>query len=106
MGCGGIRVEDPVAKSVTADVVQSARQIFAVMTSEQRFGLATYCTSQLTKTQLNAFAHWFNDILTRGWKRRLNATPVSRLLIHRHVISGPQACLGFPLIRRVERRRF
>jgi hypothetical protein len=38
------------------------------MTSEQRFGLATYCTSQLTKTQLNAFAHWFNDILTRGWK--------------------------------------
>jgi hypothetical protein len=58
----------PVAKSVTADVVQSAREIFAVMTSEQRFGLATYCTSQLTKTQLNAFAHWFNDILTRGWK--------------------------------------
>jgi len=51
-----------------ADVVQSAREIFAVMTSEQRFGLATYCTSQLTKTQLNAFAHWFNDILTRGWK--------------------------------------
>ena len=31
----------PVAKSVTADVVQSAREIFAVMTSEQRFGLAT-----------------------------------------------------------------
>ena len=58
----------PVAKSVTAHVVQSAREIFAVMTSEQRFGLATYCTSQLTKTQLNAFAHWFNDILTRGWK--------------------------------------
>ena len=58
----------PVAKSVTADVVQSACEIFAVMTSEQRFGLATYCTSQLTKTQLNAFAHWFNDILTRGWK--------------------------------------
>jgi hypothetical protein len=51
-----------------ADVVQSAREIFAVMTSEQRFGLATYCTSQLTKTQLNAFAHWFNDILTRDWK--------------------------------------
>jgi hypothetical protein len=23
-------------------------------------------TSQLTKRQLNAFAHWFNDILTRG----------------------------------------
>jgi len=55
-------------KSVAADVVQSAREIFAMMTSEQRFGLATYCTSQLTKTQLNAFAHWFNDILTRGWK--------------------------------------
>jgi hypothetical protein len=55
-------------KSVTADVVQSAREIFAGMTSEQRFGLATYCTSQLTKTQLNGFAHWFNDILTRGWK--------------------------------------
>jgi hypothetical protein len=55
-------------KSVTADVVQSAREIFAAMTSEQRFGLATYCTSQLTKTQLNAFAHWFNDILTRDWE--------------------------------------
>jgi len=55
-------------KRSPVDVVQSAREIFAVMTSEQRFGLATYCTSQLTKTQLNAFAHWFNDILTRGWK--------------------------------------
>ena len=62
------RLATLVTKSVTADGVQSAREIFAMMTSEQRFGLATYCTSQLTKTQLNAFAHWFNDILTRGWK--------------------------------------
>jgi hypothetical protein len=45
------------------DVVQSAREIFAVMTSEQRFGLATI--TRASSPRRNSMP---SRILTRGWE--------------------------------------